>query len=188
MAREEIYDGRIVRLSRDSVRFPDGEVGVLELIRHPGAAAVVPFLDSPLEPNPRIVLVYQYRYAAGGLIYEVPAGIPRTPRESWEECAARELAEETGFQADDLRYLSRILTTPGFTDEVIHLFAATGLQEVGTQRDPDEFLEVVTLRFSKVLHMVEAGEIVDGKSVAGLLFAASFLSSVWPEKRRPPPR
>lgn len=185
--REVLYDGRVVHLSLDSVRFPGGRRGTLELVSHPGAAAVLPFLDPPTSPDPRIVLVHQYRYAAGGVLWEVPAGVPDSSSESWVDCARRELKEETGFAAGDLRYLTRILTTPGFTDEVIQLFVASDLTIGTTDRDEDEFLEVVEMPFSRALDGVREGRIVDGKSVAILLFASSFLGEVWPE-RRPPPR
>jgi ADP-ribose pyrophosphatase len=188
IARKEIYGGRIVRLSLDTVRFPGGETGELELIRHPGASAVLPFLDPPGTADPRVVLIRQYRYAAGGEIYEVPAGIPHTPEESWEACARRELAEETGYEAGDLRYLTRIYTTPGFTDEVIHLFAAADLRSGHASRDADEFIEVATLPFSRAVAMVRSGEVVDGKSICTLLYAAAFLETVWAERRTAPPR
>jgi len=154
----------------DRVRFPDGSVGELELIRHRGASAVVPFLGNPHDPDPKLVLIHQYRYAAGGFVYEIPAGIP-SDGESWKECAARELEEETGYAAGSLQLLTRFLTTPGFTNEEIHLFQATGLSKGKVQRDADEFMEVVELPFSKVLELVRDGVIRDGKSLVGILFA-----------------
>jgi ADP-ribose pyrophosphatase len=188
LARREIYSGRIVRLSVDRVRFPGGSTGELELVRHPGAAAVLPFLDPPSDPDPRVLLVHQYRYAADGHLYEVPAGMPHDPGESWEGCARRELAEETGYRAGDLRYLTRILTTPGFTDETIHLFAAAGLEAGETSLDHDEFLRVVPMPFSRAVEGVRTGEIVDAKSVATLLYADRFLPERWMENAAPPPR
>lgn len=188
ISRREVHRGRIVDLSVDTVRFPGGSTGELELIRHPGASAVVPFLDAPEEADPRIVLVHQYRYATGGLIWEVPAGMPDSPGEGWEACARRELAEETGFLAGTMHYLTRIYTTPGFTDEVIHLFAATDLREGTVARDHDEFMEVIPLRLSRALRMIRDGEIVDGKSVAALMVAASFLLELGVERRTAPAR
>jgi ADP-ribose pyrophosphatase len=172
----------------DRVAFPNGEEGDLEFIRHRGAAAVLAFMDPPSDPDPRIVLVHQFRYAAGGDLYEVPAGMPDTPEEPWEAVAARELEEETGFQAGSLHYLSRIYTTPGFTDEVIHLFAATDLRPGRVQRDGDEFMEVVLLPLSEALNGIRQGEIVDGKSVATLLWGATLARSVMTEQRIAPPR
>jgi len=188
IARKPVYSGRIVNLSVDRVRFPGGSEGELELVTHPGASAVLPFLDSPDAPDPRVLLLRQYRYAAGGTIWEVPAGMPDGDDEDWESCARRELLEETGYEAGDIRYLTRIFTTPGFTDEVIHLFAATDLEEGEFNRDHDEFIEVVALPFSEVMEMVGRGEVIDAKSLATLLFAASFLGAVWGERRSPPPR
>ncbi len=133
------------------------------------------------------MLIHQYRYAAGGLLYEVPAGIPQG-EESWVACAIRELAEETGFEADELRYLTRILTTPGFTDEEIHLFAASGLRPSKAARDDDEFIEVVTIRLSEALEAIRTGEIVDAKSVCTVMFASAFLEKAWKEDRAAPPR
>jgi len=181
-----VHRGRVVELSIDTVRFPGGGTGELELIRHPGASAVVPFLDSPEEADPRIVLVHQYRYATGGVIWEVPAGMPDSPEEGWEACARRELAEETGFLAGAMHYMTRIYTTPGFTDEVIHLFAATDLREGSVARDQDEFMEVIPVHLSRALRMIRDGDLVDGKSVAALLVAASFLRDIGMEGRAVP--
>jgi ADP-ribose pyrophosphatase len=164
-----IHRGRVVRLSIDEVRFPDGSTGELEMIRHPGASAVLPFLGDPDDPDPEILLLRQYRYAAGGYLYEVPAGLP-APGESWEECAHRELTEETGWQAANLRYLTEVRTTPGFTDELIRIFAAWGLSRAERAPDVDEFIEVLRLPFSEVIEMVRSGKITDAKTIAALLF------------------
>jgi ADP-ribose pyrophosphatase len=188
LSRAPVFDGRIVHLSVDTVRFPDGGTVALETISHAGASAVIPFLDEPTGPDPRIVLLHQYRYAAKGRLYEVPAGMPASPHELWPECARRELAEETGFEALELRYLSRIFTTPGFTNEVIHLFAAAGLTPGPPRPDRDELFEVTTLPLSTAVEWIRDGKIVDGKSVAAVLFAASFRREVWPENRPAPIR
>jgi ADP-ribose pyrophosphatase len=169
-----VHDGRIVHLSVDTVRFPDGSTGELELIRHAGASAVLPLLGSPGEEDPDILLLRQYRYASGGYLYEVPAGMPDEPGEPWEVCAARELEEETGWKARSLRKMTRIYTTPGFTDEVIHLFLAWELEEGDGELDDDEFIDVVRVPLSTALEWVREGRIVDGKSVATLLYAAAF--------------
>jgi ADP-ribose pyrophosphatase len=169
-----IHDGRVVHLSLDQVRFPDGSVGDLEFIRHRGASAVVPFLGDPGDADPDVVLIHQYRYAAGGFVYEIPAGIP-LDGEGWEECARRELEEETGFLAGGLQPLTRFLTTPGFTNEEIHLFLARDLEKGEVRLDKDEFLEVVVFPFSRVLSLVREGVIRDGKSLVGILFVESVL-------------
>lgn len=173
MESRVVHDGRVVHLSVDRVRFPDGSVGELELIRHRGASAVVPIVEGEDSADPRVVLVRQYRYAAGGFVYEIPAGIP-SEGESWEDCARRELEEETGYVAGELRALTRFFTTPGFTNEVIHLFAATDLSQGMVSRDKDEFMEVVELPLSRVLDLVRSGELRDGKSLVGILFVERF--------------
>ena len=171
--RRPVHRGRIVDLGIDTVRFPDGSTGELEMIHHSGAAAVLPVLDEG--DDPRVVLVRQYRYASGGYLYEVPAGRPDHPDEPWEECARRELREETGLEAGELRRLTAIWTTPGFTDERIHLFVATGLTAGETRYDADEFMETVTMPLSEALAKVRDGEIDDAKTVCTLLYAAGFL-------------
>jgi len=170
-----IYEGRVVRLSVDTVRFPDGSEGQLEMIRHVGASAVLPFLGDLLDPDPDVLLVRQYRYASDGYLYEIPAGLPAGPDESWEECAHRELEEETGMRASQMTPLTRIYTTPGFTDEVIRLYVATNLEPGELSRDPDEFMEVVKVSFSEALEMVRDGRIVDAKSITTILFTDRFV-------------
>jgi ADP-ribose pyrophosphatase len=169
-----VHDGKIVHLSVDTVRFPDGSTGDLELVRHSGAAAVVPVLGDHRGDDPDIVLLRQFRYAAGGVLYEVPAGRPDQPGEPWETVAARELQEETGFIPGELHRLTTIYTTPGFTDERIHLFLATRLSRGEVNLDQDEFVEVVPLPLSEVMKAIRDGRIIDAKSVAALLFYASF--------------
>jgi ADP-ribose pyrophosphatase len=170
-----VYTGKIVSLDVDSVRFPDGSIGELEMIRHSGASAIVPFLSDPQGEDPQVLMIRQYRYAADGYLYEIPAG--RLDKgESPRDCAARELKEETGCTAEHFDHLLTIYTTPGFTDEKIHLFMATGLVAGETKHEVDEFLDLHPMRLSRALEMVEAGEIQDAKTVIGLLFAAGFRS------------
>ena len=119
-------------------------------------------------------MIHQYRYAAGGFVFEIPAGL-RHEGEDWETCARRELEEETGFAGQEFVPLTSFFTTPGFTDEVIHLFLATGLSEGRVQRDEDEYIEVVKLPLSRALAMIRKGEIRDGKSIVGLFLAQQFL-------------
>ena len=168
-----LHSGRIVNLDLDRVRFPDDSVGELEMLRHPGAAAVVPFLDPPGSDDPRVVMIRQFRHAADGYIWEVPAG-RLDGGEPPEVCAGRELEEETGMRARRLERLTTIYTTPGFTDERIHLFLADGLEPGAEHREADEFMELHTLRWSEVLAMIERGEIADGKTLVSLLFVQSF--------------
>ena len=173
VSSKRLYSGRIVNLDLDSVRYPDDSIGQLEMLRHPGAAAVVPFLDPPGGADPRAVLIRQFRHAADSYIWEVPAG-RLDGGESPESCAERELEEETGMRARRLERLTTIYTTPGFTDERIHLFLADGLEPGAEHREADEFMELHTLHWSQVLEMIDRGEIVDGKTLVSLLFVQTF--------------
>lgn len=174
LSSKVVHDGRVVHLSVDRVRFPDGREGELELIRHRGAAAVVPILGGVTDRDPLVVLIRQYRYAAGGVLFEIPAGIPEEG-EAWEDCARRELEEETGYRAGRLEPLNSLFTTPGFTNEKIHFFLATELEDGEVRRDEDEYIEVLRMPFSEALAKIRSGDIQDGKSVAALLFTDRFL-------------
>jgi len=169
-----VYTGRVVRLDVDTVRFPDGSTGQLELIRHPGAAAIVPCASDPPGADPTILLIRQFRYATGGQLWEIPAGT-LDPGEDPEACARRELMEETGVTAARLQRLTSIWTTPGFTNEVIHLYLATGLTTGEPSRERDEFIEVVPQPLSRVLTLIRDGEIRDAKTVVAILYMAAFV-------------
>ncbi|MEO6528635.1 MAG: NUDIX hydrolase [Gemmatimonadaceae bacterium] len=173
LATERIHTGRIIKLDRDRVRYPDDTEAELEIVRHPGASAVVPFLTDPEGDDPQVLLLRQYRYAAEGYIYEIPAG-RLDPGEDPSTCAARELKEETGCTARSIQPLFTMLTTPGFTDERIHLFIATELSHGESSREADEFVDIVVMRLSEALELIERGEIPDGKTALGLLYAAGF--------------
>ncbi|MDQ3673605.1 MAG: NUDIX hydrolase [Gemmatimonadota bacterium] len=167
------YTGKVISLDVDEVRFPDGSVGELEMIRHPGASAVVPLLSDPAGDDPQVLLIRQYRYAADGYLYEIPAG-RLDPGEDPMTCAFRELKEETGCSAAGMEQLFTMYTTPGFTDEKIHVFMATGLKAGESSHEADEFLDLHPMPLSRALRMVEAGEIQDAKTALGLLFTAGF--------------
>jgi ADP-ribose pyrophosphatase len=173
ISSERLYTGRVVNLDRDTVRFPDGSSGQLEMLRHPGASAVVPFLDDPGAPDPRVLLIRQFRHAANGFIWEVPAG-RLDAGETPEACAHRELEEETGMRAGSLESLTTIYTTPGFTDERIHLFLAHGLKQGAQHREADEFMELRELTWSAVLELVRTGQVQDGKTLTSILFVQCF--------------
>jgi ADP-ribose pyrophosphatase len=175
--RRQVHKGRIVDLSIDTVRFPNGSTGELELIRHSGASAVLPLLSDPAAADPQVLLIRQYRYAAGGYLLEVPAGRPDQPGEDWEICARRELEEETGMVAGTMKKLTTILTTPGFCDEQIHLFLATDLTAGTAALDHDEFLDTQVLLLSDVLQMIHDGEIQDAKTICTILYAAGYILS-----------
>lgn len=167
----------MIHVDLDRVRYPDGSAGELEIIRHPGAAAIVA-LDPPdangNHGQPRVVLIHQYRYAAGGFVWEVPAG-KLDPGEEPETCAARELEEETGYRAGSLERLGAIHTTPGFTDEVIHLFLATGLEPGSANHGPSEFIERHAVGLDRAMEMIDRGEITDGKTICALALAERAL-------------
>src|SRR3954471_5314801 len=127
LASSPLYSGKIFKMNRDTVRFPDGSTAEMDIVRHPGASAIVPFMSDPHGEDPQLLLLRQYRYAAGGYIYEVPAG-RLDGDETPEACAIRELKEETGCTAETMEPLFTMFTTPGFTDEKIHVFMATGLE------------------------------------------------------------
>ena len=167
------YTGRIINLDVDTVRFPDGSTGELEMIRHPGASAVVPFVSDPAGDDPQLLLIRQYRYAADGFLYEIPAGRLEAGEDP-AECARRELQEETGCRAQRVEPLFTMYTTPGFTDEKIHLFMAVGLTMGESGRESDEFITVETVALSRALEMIERGEIQDAKTALGVLYAAGF--------------
>ncbi len=167
---KRVYAGRIVSLDVDTVKFPNGTVGELEMLRHPGASAVLPFLDDPRGDDPRILLIRQYRHATGDYMWEIPAG-RRDAGEAPEQTAMRELREETGYTCTNLHKLTWIWTTPGFTDEVIHLFIASDLAPGATAHEDDEILDVHTLRWSEAREMVRKGVIVDAKTLIALLYA-----------------
>jgi ADP-ribose pyrophosphatase len=158
---KSIYKGRVITVNVDTVRLPNGTAVDLEIVRHPGASAMVPIKD-----DGTIVLVRQFRHAAGGYIYEIPAG-KLHPGEDPQLCAARELEEEIGYRAAHLILLSSILTAPGFTDEVIHIYKATGLSKTQQRLDQDEVLEVVELSPPEVMTMIQDGRIRDAKTMVG---------------------
>ena len=166
----------MVHLSVDRVRFPDGSAGELELVRHSGASAVLPVLDDDGSGDPVVLLLRQYRYATGGELLEVPAGRPDSQDEPWEQCARRELEEETGYRAGSLQYLTGIWTTPGFSDELIHLFLARDLRPGTRSMDRDEFIEPVPMRLSEAVSAIHQRRITDAKSIATLLIAAHHLA------------
>jgi ADP-ribose pyrophosphatase len=168
MARS-VYDGRIIRVEVAHVHLPNGVAIDLDMVRHPGAAAVV--ASGP----DGVVLIRQYRFASGGYLWEIPAGTLH-PGEPPEDCARRELEEEAGLAAEEIQPLGSILTTPGFCDERIHLFVARGLHPLATRHDADEVIaEVRSVPWIGVGPMIDRGEIVDAKSLVALYHAARRL-------------
>jgi ADP-ribose pyrophosphatase len=158
-----IHRGKIVDLEVQTVRLPNDHVVEMEIVHHPGAAAVL-----PLDAGGRVLLVRQYRHATGGYLLEVPAG-KLDKGEAPETCAKREIEEETGRKAKDLVPLGWIWTTPGFADEKIWLFLATGLTESKQSLQKDEVISVEHVPLGEAILMAERGEITDAKSVCALL-------------------
>lgn len=177
LGSRELYQGKIFRLDRDSVRFPDGSETEMDIVRHPGASAIVPFMSDPEGDDPQLLLLRQYRYAAGGYIYEVPAG-RLDGDESPASCATRELKEETGCLADRMEPLFTMFTTPGFTDEKIHVFMATGLTHGESAREADEFVDVVIMPLAEALELIRTGEIMDAKTALSILYVAGFKTAM----------
>jgi len=170
LAQEDVYTGRVFRLRREIVRLPNGRQAQLDLIRHPGAAAVV-----PLDGEGQVLLVRQYRHATGGWLLEVPAGTLGAGEDP-AACAHRELIEESGYRAAALEELGWIWTTPGFTDERIWLYLATGLEAAEQKLDDDELMSVERLPLDEAVRRAESGEIEDAKSVCALLRARAALA------------
>lgn len=169
MKRELAYRGRSISVWADEVELPNGRRVTLDVVRHPGAAAVVPFVS-----DEDVLLIRQFRHAAGGTIVEVPAG-KLDAGEDPAVCAARELEEEAGQRAGRIERLGEIWTTPGFTDERIHLFAAFALEPVATRHEADEVIEVFRVPLLRALEMVWSGELSDAKSALALVHAARRL-------------
>lgn len=161
-----IFSGRVVSLSVEEHRLPDGRRADFEIVRHPGGAAVLPVLA-----DGRVVLVNQFRPAAGGMVLEIPAG-RLEPGETPEACVHRELQEEVGYRAGRVEKLGEMLTAVGFCDEVIHLFVAADLGPVPRALEPDEYIEVLTVPLAEALAMVREGRIADGKTQLALLLYA----------------
>ena len=166
--RELAYEGRSISVWVEQAELPGGRLVPLDIVRHPGASAVVPF-----ESDRDVLLIRQFRHAAGGTIWEVPAG--KLDGDAPALCAARELEEEAGRRAGRLVPLTTIWTTPGFTDERIHLFAAFDLEEIPHRREEDEVIEVVRMSLDDALGLVWSGELADAKSALALVHAARHL-------------
>lgn len=166
---ETIYDGKLVHLSRVTVRLPNGEQSFREIVRHPGAVAMV-----PLTAEGEVILVQQFRLASNRIMLEIPAGTLE-PGEEPQVAAERELQEEIGYRPGRLTSLGGEFTAPGYTTEFIHLYLAEDLEAAPLAVDDDEFLEIVTLPLDEALRRVESGTIQDGKTIAALLLTARRL-------------
>lgn len=164
-----IFTGRVIQLNVEQVRLPNDHVATLEIVHHPGGAAVV-----ALDEANRVCLVRQYRHAVGDYIWEFPAG-KIDNKEPPLETAQRELEEEAGRRASEWRSLGEYLSSPGFLTEVVYLFLATGLTEVDARLEESEVLEAHWLPFEQVMRMAHTGELRDGKSLAALLRVSPYV-------------
>jgi ADP-ribose pyrophosphatase len=163
LTEDVMWEGRIFNVNRLRVKLPDGREDLRDVVRHPGAVAIVALTD-----DGRICLVRQYRTALGRVTVEIPAG-KLDPGEDPLTCAKRELLEETGMQADQMAFLTTIATSDGFTDELIHIYMATGLSYLESEPDDDEFINVDLVPLSDLIDAVLDGRIEDCKTVTGAL-------------------
>jgi ADP-ribose pyrophosphatase len=161
-----VYDGRVIKLDVLDVTLPNGQASQREIVKHPGAVAVV-----ALDDERNILLVRQWRMAAERIMLEVPAGTLK-PNEDPLVCADRELQEETGCKAGRFERLGAFFVAPGYTTEKIHLFLATNLSDSRLPMDDDEFIELVRIPLDDAIRRVVTGEIEDGKTITGILRAA----------------
>lgn len=166
----EIYKGRLIRLNKETVSLPNGNDVELDIVHHPGGAVVV-----ALDDHDRVCMLRQFRHAAGGVIWELPAGCIDPQDAAPLATARRELEEEAGLVAGEWRELGSIFTTPGFCDEVLYLFLARGLRHTDTDHEDDELIEVRWLPFTEALDMAMDDDIRDGKTVAALFKARKLL-------------
>lgn len=166
-SNEEVFSGRLLKVQRDHVTLPNGNDTTREYIHHPGAVAIVPVLE-----DGRVVLVKQCRYPLRTLLWEIPAGkLDHGEAEDPDECARRELSEETGYEAQEWQRLVSIATTPGFSDEIIHLYKASGLKQYAQHTDEDEFIGVQAFTPEQLRAMISAGELYDAKTLCALYAA-----------------
>ncbi len=168
-SEDNIAHGFKVVVTTEQVRLPNGVEIVLDIVEHPGAAAIVPFIS-----DREVLLIRQYRHATRGFLIEVPAG-KIDPGETPDETAGRELQEEVGQRAGRLEKLGWIWTSPGFASEKIHLYAAFELTAVDSRPEDDEVIEVVPTPLEDALEMIWTGEITDAKSAVALIHAARLV-------------
>lgn len=169
LKKTPLHQGRVFKLIRERITLPNGTTVDLDIIRHPGAAAMVALKD-----DRSLVMLRQYRHAVGDYIWEIPAGT-LDHGESPLECAKRELIEETGYSAERWEDLGAIIPVPGYSDEKIQIFLAAGLRTAHQNLDPDEIIHVREIPLEKAFEMVERGEIVDSKTISSLFLARNRL-------------
>ncbi|GBC93689.1 ADP-ribose pyrophosphatase [bacterium HR15] len=166
---QTLYRGRVVTLRIDTVRLPNGHITQREIVEHRGAVAIVPLLDENT-----VLLIRQYRQAVGETLLEIPAGTLE-PGELPDQCAQRELQEETGYRAGTMRHLFSQYLAPGYSQEVLHVYLAEQLTPARQQTDEDETVEIVPTPLQQIEPMILTGQIKDAKTIAGLLMTLRLL-------------
>lgn len=172
VSSEDVFDGNLLHVKKDTVRLPNGNIAYREWIKHPGASAVV-----PVTPEGRLIFVRQYRYPIQQVTLEIPAGKLDAEGEDPLDCARRELSEETGYQAEKYTFLTKLATTVGFSNEFIYIYAAEGLTAGRQHPDEDEFINVCTLTMDEAMAKIRSGEICDAKSVTAVLLLRDLQDS-----------
>jgi ADP-ribose pyrophosphatase len=171
LGSKKIFNGKILGLYHDTVRLPNGRTASREKITHPGAVAMV-----PVTSDNNILLVKQYRYPVSDITIEIPAG-KLAVGEDPESCAERELTEEIGAVGGEIHLLSSFFTTPGYCDEILYLFIATGFKRSDNNLDEDEFLEIMEVKMEESVLWIKEGKIKDCKTIAGILMARDYLNN-----------
>jgi ADP-ribose pyrophosphatase len=166
---EVLLQGRAFNVKRDTLKTPDGRETKLDIVDHCGSVVLL-----PLDGEGNLLFVRQFRHAVGGDLLELPAGT-RNAHEPYEQCAAREIREETGMEAGSLLKIGEFYPVPGYSTEFMAVFLATDLKENPLQADEDEFLQLEKIHLKKAVEMAEHGEIQDAKSLAALLLARSYV-------------
>jgi len=170
MKTEKIYEGKILSLRIDTVELPDKKYSKREIIEHPGAVAIVPITEEG-----EVVFVKQFRKAVESVLLEIPAGKLEVGEEPLN-CAIRELKEETGYTSNDLKCIAEFYTSPGFSNEKLYLFLAKGIEAGESEPECDEYIDILKIKVEKLLEMINSGEIVDSKTLIGILMAKDYLN------------
>ena len=177
--REEIFNGKVLHVVRDTVTLPNGSEATREMCIHVGAVCILPLLDDGC-----VLMEHQYRYPHGRVFFEIPAGKLDSPDEDPREATLRELREETGARCKNLTYLGTYLASPAILDEKINLYLARGLDFGETDPDEDEFIDVVQIPLDEMVERVMRGEILDGKTQLAVLKVSELLRREETEKER----
>lgn len=168
---KHIYKGNVINVSMQTVILPNGKEATRDIVKHPGAAVII-----AISANHEIYLVEQYRKPIDRITLEIPAG-KLDEGEEPIECASRELKEETGLESKRIKHIASIHSTPGFSNEILHMFVATELTEGNSNADEDEFISSVKIPIEKTIKMILDGEITDSKTIVGILLADKIIKN-----------